>query len=26
MAMAKKALDIHPERSLPAFPEESFFV
>ncbi|MCF8074809.1 MAG: hypothetical protein K9K87_01375 [Desulfotignum sp.] len=24
-AMAKKALDIHPERSLPAFPEESFF-
>jgi glycerol-3-phosphate dehydrogenase subunit C len=25
-AMAKKALDIHPERSLPAFPEESFFV
>ncbi len=25
-AMAKKALNIHPERSLPAFPEESFFV
>ena len=24
-AMAKKILDIHPERSLPAFPEESFF-
>ncbi len=24
-AMAKKALDIHPERSLPAFPGESFF-
>jgi glycerol-3-phosphate dehydrogenase subunit C len=25
-AIAKKILDIHPERSLPAFPEESFFV
>jgi glycerol-3-phosphate dehydrogenase subunit C len=25
-AMAKKILDIHPERSLPAFPGESFFV
>ncbi|MFN2358610.1 MAG: heterodisulfide reductase-related iron-sulfur binding cluster, partial [Desulfotignum sp.] len=25
-AMAKKILDIHPKRSLPAFPEESFFV
>jgi len=24
-ALAKKALDIHPQRSLPAFPEESFF-
>jgi glycerol-3-phosphate dehydrogenase subunit C len=24
-AMAKKALDIHPQRSLPVFPKESFF-